>query len=87
MIIYTHGVTWVLSGRIEALEALIRQEKVWWRVLRRAIIRHAREHPLEFWASIVAALFSITIIIQTVTSIISCVYTVGAYNIALKALP
>lgn len=77
----------MLAGRLDALEDLIAREGVWWRSLRRDINRRSKERPFEFWGAILAALFSITAIIQTVTSVISCIYTIRQYQVALATLP
>lgn len=81
-----HKLSQVLAGRLDALEDLIAHEGVWWRSLRRDISRRSQERPLEIWGAILAALFSIIAIILTVTSVISCIYIIRLYNVALAAL-
>lgn len=84
---YAHKLFQVLAGRLDALEDLIAREGAWWRSLLRDIRKRSRERPFEFWASIFAAILFITVIIQTVTSVISCFYTVRQYQVALATLP
>jgi hypothetical protein len=63
------------------------RERVWWRVLRRDIRRLVRENPFQFWGTMLAAFFSITTIIQTVVSVIACIYAIRAYKVALITVP
>lgn len=82
-----HKLFQVLAGRLDSLEDLIAREGVWWRSLRRDTKKRIQERPFEFWGSILAALFSITVIIQTVTSVISCIYTIRQYRATFVVLP
>ncbi|KAJ7310950.1 hypothetical protein DFH08DRAFT_455104 [Mycena albidolilacea] len=69
-----HAVIWkpepqVLGSRVLALNSLVHHRRSWMASLIRDMKTNKQEQPFLFWGSVVALLFGICTVIQTVTSI------------------
>lgn len=68
----------MLASRILALENLIRYRKSYWPSLIRDINRTRNEQPYIYWGTILATIFGICSVIQTVASVWSLVLAIQA---------
>jgi hypothetical protein len=68
----------VLASRAHALDELIKKRRRWWVALIRDIRRNSREQPFIFWGAILAVIFGICTLIQTVASVWSLVLAIQA---------